>query len=77
LRRFSSHDAREEPVDERARVLGARVLGDVLGVEGEQVADLAALEVGHAERATRRHVETAPLARGNDDSLSDIRHVPP
>ncbi len=61
---------REEPAHEDPGVLGRVVLGDVVGAEGEQVADLPALGVDDAETASGGDPRAAPLARRDVDQVA-------
>ena len=57
----------EQPVHVRPDVLGARVLRDVVRTEGEQVTDLTALGVDHAEPLAAAQPGAAPLPRRHLD----------
>ena len=74
---------REQPVDDRARVLRAVVLAGVLGDERPGVRDLPAIDVDHAKATTRINPHGTPLARRDVDGLRDgaiirgARRAPP
>src|SRR5581483_1427515 len=57
--------AREQAQERHARVLGARMLGEVVRVEGEQVDHLSALEIDHAEQPAGAHAH-GPTLTGRD-----------
>ena len=62
-------DAREEPEELGARVLGTEVLAEIVETEREQIAHLPAVRIDHAEAAPRLDPYGPPLARGNVDAV--------
>src|SRR4029079_9725343 len=60
-------DCREELADPHARVLGAVVLARVAGAEREDVGDLAAARVDHADAVAPVQPDRMPFAGGHGD----------
>ena len=65
-------DARKQPADVDPCVLGAVVLGRIIDTEREQVGDLAALGIDHADTVAGADADAASLAGGDVDGLGGI-----
>jgi len=57
-------DAREETTNLDTRVLGARVLGNVVRAKGEEIADLLSFDVNDAKRSPARTDTARPCRAG-------------